>query len=270
MPGAVRVPLRHDTTMSMGNISNVTETTAMGGDSNTSIQETLWEARLVEENDSDKAAIDIEDKVEARYKERLNEAPQAEVVQVSLSKKICLAVTLAVTFALVASLILTMRKDKPEPFLPDGSEEDKHTQLQRQKLLELLLPMYYDEEGLLQFDYLDDVILNGEFVELTPQQEAFNWLVGFDNITSSFLNVTKNDVDVDDLVQTMIIERYALAVLYYGTKGDNWNYQADFLNPDTSVCEWQEQSAQRADGLRRGVYCDESNITSSLRLCKSC
>lgn len=65
--------------------------------------------------------------------------------------------------------------------------------------------------------YLDD--------SLSPQFKAYSWLVGSDK--SSY--ETLNDV--------LLLQRYALAVLYFATAGHGWPYQEYWLS-NRDVCEW--------------------------------
>mmetsp|Transcript_57967 Transcript_57967/g.67653 ORF Transcript_57967/g.67653 Transcript_57967/m.67653 type:complete len:539 (-) Transcript_57967:534-2150(-) len=60
----------------------------------------------------------------------------------------------------------------------------------------------------------------------TPQYLAMDWIVNRDGA-----NMTLREVD-------KIIERYALAVFYYSTQGENWERQYNFLS-DLDVCEWK-------------------------------
>ena len=72
--------------------------------------------------------------------------------------------------------------------------------------------------------------------ETSPQGQAYQWIKGD---TSSGQGTFSDD---------QILDRYALAVLYYGTSGNSWSPSSsfDFLLP-LSHCEWY------------GVTCDSSN-----------
>jgi len=60
----------------------------------------------------------------------------------------------------------------------------------------------------------------------SPQYLAMDWIVNHDGA-----NMTLTEVD-------KIIQRYALAVLYYSTQGKSWKHQLKFLS-DKNVCEWK-------------------------------
>ena len=66
---------------------------------------------------------------------------------------------------------------------------------------------------------VDPVILN---LTTSPQARAFNWIVG-DNTSLSN--------------EDCITERYALAVLYHSTKGNNWITNENWLT-GADVCDW--------------------------------
>jgi hypothetical protein len=84
-------------------------------------------------------------------------------------------------------------------------------------------------------DYLRDLTmtLNGTKIGYlaflhtsAPQSKALNWLMKDD--TGS--NITTTD-------PAILLERYAMACLYFSTNGDTWNQETNFLS-NTSVCDW--------------------------------
>lgn len=60
----------------------------------------------------------------------------------------------------------------------------------------------------------------------TPQGAAFSWLLN-------------TDTGTDPCDSLQVVQRYALAVLYESTNGDNWAVNNEWLSP-FSVCEWYE------------------------------
>ena len=78
--------------------------------------------------------------------------------------------------------------------------------------------------------------------ETSPQGQAYQWIKGDSSVQKTF-----SDED--------ILDRYALAVLYYGTNGNSWSSTSsfDFLLP-ISHCEWY------------GVTCNSSNRPVNLTL----
>jgi hypothetical protein len=72
----------------------------------------------------------------------------------------------------------------------------------------------------------------------TPQFQALEWLADEDPA----------QLDFNETPLETVLERYALAVLFFGTMGESWRDSLGFLN-STSVCEWN-------DNNELGVYCD--------------
>eukprot|EP00934_Nitzschia_sp_Nitz4_P004355 Nitzschia sp. Nitz4//scaffold200_size39268//25745//29320//NITZ4_007621-RA/size39268-processed-gene-0.18-mRNA-1//-1//CDS//3329541301//4345//frame0 len=115
----------------------------------------------------------------------------------------------------------TMRPTIDQPtttLLPDPpSLEDN--------LLEFLVSHSYDG---------GEALLNS----LTPQHEAFTWLAMNNKLS--------------DYSDQRLLQRYALATLYYSTDGDNWFFSDDWLS-DEDECDWYSKSA-RATCSKDGAY----------------
>ena len=92
---------------------------------------------------------------------------------------------------------------------------------------------------------------------LSPQYQAFRWL-------------TENDtLRMDSLNHGVVVERYAVAVMYFSMEGYNWYNQLGFLYPD-SVCEWNEFNATR-NGTNihfLGVGCADRTSVSKVSFSK--
>eukprot|EP00980_Cylindrotheca_fusiformis_P012203 scaffold2962_cov126-Cylindrotheca_fusiformis.AAC.19 len=95
--------------------------------------------------------------------------------------------------------------------------------------------------------------------EKTPEYEAWAWLSQRD---MSF------DTNREYTPSWKIVERYALAVFYYATNGDNWLYSFGFLS-NTPVCEWKRDDGNgfdygirfcSSDGSVTMLYMPENNI----------
>lgn len=60
-------------------------------------------------------------------------------------------------------------------------------------------------------------------------------------------------------MESRIISRYALAVLYFSTSGkdnDSWNNQFNFLSEGVHECDWNDGSGMHSGS---GVFCDSSS-----------
>jgi hypothetical protein len=107
-------------------------------------------------------------------------------------------------------------------------------------------------------DYLRDLTmtLNGTNVgyfaylhALDPQSKALNWLMKDD--TGS--NITTTD-------PAILLERYAMACLYFSTNGDTWTQETNFLS-NASVCDW---NGNWGDSVR----CSPAQQVIDISLCK--
>lgn len=88
----------------------------------------------------------------------------------------------------------------------------------------------------------------------SPQSQALNWLAHDDPAK----------LDLESAPSSVILERYALAVLYFATDGKNWKDDFRFLSA-RSVCEWHDD-----DEWEGGVTCDESkSFVEELNMCTS-
>jgi hypothetical protein len=94
----------------------------------------------------------------------------------------------------------------------------------------------------------EDVLLD----ELSPQYKALWWIVHEDP-TNMMQMTVQNETQSSKL---RLLEKYAMAVLYFATDGSNWWDQLDFLG-NTSVCEWD-----------RAVECDGEGAVLILALGK--
>ena len=98
----------------------------------------------------------------------------------------------------------------------------------------------------------------------SPQYKAMEWLVGWDyQATFSDMN------ESDELFNQRLQNRYALAVLYFSTQGENsWTDPLNFLSTSRHECDWNGDG----NGSVNGVFCeyadDDSRITR-LQLGKS-
>eukprot|EP00980_Cylindrotheca_fusiformis_P001196 scaffold328_cov130-Cylindrotheca_fusiformis.AAC.10 len=110
-------------------------------------------------------------------------------------------------------------------------------------------------------DSVDDVISWGD--TSTPQYKALFWLANDDSWTS------RNMADGSFLIPTQIIvERYALVVLYFALNGDFWNRESKMLNANIPSCAWFGSKVCQTDTLHgcepTGVQCNDQFVTASI------
>jgi len=81
-----------------------------------------------------------------------------------------------------------------------------------------------------QYPNLDAEVM---LMDGTPQNHAIYWMAVEDDWTQEAMKKK------DDVRMKMIGERYALAVIYYTTKGEQWKYKSSLFMKAISVCMWK-------------------------------
>jgi len=94
----------------------------------------------------------------------------------------------------------------------------------------------------LDFDVFDD--------QSSLQYKAFNWLVNNDSYQMG---------ESWTLTNKELIDRYALAVIYFAGVGTTWDRQLSFLEP-VSVCNWNNGVSSHVENAQ-GVYCSDETVT---------
>ena len=93
---------------------------------------------------------------------------------------------------------------------------------------------------------LDDTVL----LDLSsPQSMALHWILFEDSLS----------LDADD---ENLIQRYVLALIYFGTDGDSWSRQVDWLS-SSPECEWRTESQSSDIGV---IKCSLNNTIEKLDL----
>jgi hypothetical protein len=104
---------------------------------------------------------------------------------------------------------------------------------------------FYDLATLISGDRLED--------EESPQFQALRWLVYEDEA----------NIDLGTTFAINVIERYAVATLFFATNGDTWTsfHNYTFLSED-SVCEWNDADADS------GVFCNFDGYVNRVNIGK--
>ena len=231
------------------------------------------EAHLVEMEDMPSRRVDEE--MPQRFRERLNqrlaEEPEkkiiAEIVPMDPPRKlwhqhvVLALVVVILMIALALGLSLGIRAPRPSkhttanpfasPFTapPGASSENSSRSVLIQSALETLL-----NSSTLEVDHGNS----------TPQNDAYVWILNEDTY------------DIQSLTSNQIVERYALAVFYFSTKGKEWRNQSSFLEP-ISVCEWNGNQTHTSNvdtylppHEALGISCNPNKTSvTSIRLSKS-
>jgi hypothetical protein len=85
----------------------------------------------------------------------------------------------------------------------------------------------------------------------SPQYKAFNWLANIDEYTARD--------EIEAIEDHELVERYALAVLYYENLGQTWNNQLKFLE-SISACAWNN-GIDSVKETALGIYCFNDRVT---------
>ena len=69
----------------------------------------------------------------------------------------------------------------------------------------------------------------------------------------------EDGLEVDPAVSEVLVQRYALAVIFYATGGETWIDKAHFLS-NMSVCHWNERDEDDYDYSKNlGTDCTDGN-----------
>jgi len=92
----------------------------------------------------------------------------------------------------------------------------------------------------------------------TPQYLALDWLAKFDQRN---LDIPTDKMDGPETRK--LVQRYALATIYYATRGELWSRKLNFMSPDDE-CDWNESEGQ---GVFMGAgLCKDGKFITTLAL----
>lgn len=118
---------------------------------------------------------------------------------------------------------------------------------------------YVPEDGALFSSIAAKSFDSGAAIETfgTPQNRAFVWLQ--DDVQAQderqLRKARRNLKEISTFEKT--IQRYAMAVFYYSTNGDDWTNNTNWLSFNTSECLWANQISKNE--IQRGSACDGDN-----------
>ena len=106
-------------------------------------------------------------------------------------------------------------------------------------------------------------ITNLDFLEDNPAPlSAIEWMAYSDPLRDELLLSAE-----DTTSNRVLLERYALAVLFFATNGVSWTKNYNFLS-DTYVCLWNNGFPQEQPS-GQGVYCNEGGQVFFIRISTS-
>jgi hypothetical protein len=103
------------------------------------------------------------------------------------------------------------------------------------------------------------IVDDQSFQDVTkPQYQAISWMADVDSFAYSIPESSKVNEYFD------FFQRYALAVLFYATNGDQWEDSSYFLQ-STHVCRWhQEILLTKSQEMKVGVTCNGRKEVTAL------
>jgi hypothetical protein len=94
----------------------------------------------------------------------------------------------------------------------------------------------------------------------SPQFQAVRWLANqdYEQYTTSLdlATIGTSQKDLTTREGYELVTRYIMAVLFYSTKGKNWDSELNFLNNNKPTCEWYEIFPPPIGQV--GVLCDQN------------
>ena len=159
----------------------------------------------------------------------------------------------AIVVFIIAAVVVTQQKqherktfetaDEGITTQPSSNASDSNTPI-LDTMLKLVGPLYGQSA---------DILLQNQS---SPQGKALQWLTT--NDTNLYDRINEKDDD-DEL----LLQRYALVVLYYSTNGDSWVDRCSFLSSGKNECYWNSGSINQRIGI---TSCDEMGRVLELRL----
>lgn len=205
-------------------------------------EELVIEAEISPANESEEYFRDVEDRMRRSVQQKMRQSiVRADAVPSidpkhglsSLQKRRYYCRGLAVTLlcgGVIGGVLAAVLKPSPSPGLritiAPSSQPSHSPHPSSQPSLE---PTTIDQSRLEAFRSILEALSGGSLFETsTDAFQALEWIASVD---PGQLNPDDLDARLD------IVERYALALLYFSTGGPGWLDQRDFLNA-ASVCDW--------------------------------
>ena len=160
--------------------------------------------------------------------------------------------SVAITLRVVTTTTRNNNNDKEKNDGDNELDKDRH------ELMSLILSSPVFKESSQYSNDMTTLITDPS----TPQYHAFEWLV------SDYYDYYGGDND-DDIDPQHVIERYAIATLYYSTtatttsSSSDWVKAHDFLNSNTSICEWGTVTGGGSGGSGGSAYSAATSNTDN-------
>lgn len=93
--------------------------------------------------------------------------------------------------------------------------------------------------------------------ETSPQAKAIDWLLNKDPAQLLPLQ--------EGFAEWTLLERYAMAVLFFSTDGPKWDENLDFMS-ESSVCDWPRRNSTESTSNVNRIKCNEDGHIYDLRI----
>ena len=125
-----------------------------------------------------------------------------------------------------------LQNQQQNTFGGDNSNSEKEYRLRS-------LQDYFIEHGVTsEIDFDNSISVN------SPQFQAVRWLANqdYEQYTTSLdlATISTSQKDLTTREGYELVTRYIMAVLFYTTKGKNWDSELNFLNNNKATCDWYE------------------------------
>ena len=217
-------------------------------------EETLISAFVVEEVDEEMQAKVAEEKARDKLTQEMVKGEVVDEKSNSSYDKVrpllIIACLVVVVIVIVLAVVLSGEKDTDQPTSSGEttvSEAPPTPLSDYDYLVEVLSPISSR-----------DLLLNAT----TSQNKALNWILDED---AFFSDIKGDNNTIQSILETTLIERYVVAVLYYSAQGDRWTRDLSFLS-NASVCKWPPKTDEEAE--IDGVGCNPNGQVTDVNLCK--
>ena len=125
-----------------------------------------------------------------------------------------------------------LQNQQQNTFGGDNSNSEKEYRLRS-------LQDYFVKHGVTsEIDFDNSISVN------SPQFQAVRWLANqdYEQYTTSLdlATISTSQKDLTTREGYELVTRYIMAVLFYTTKGKNWDSELNFLNNNKATCDWYE------------------------------
>jgi hypothetical protein len=203
---------------------------------------TVYQESVIERTIEEGGGEDVKDQTIEKEKKDVPCKPSSSASSDTRRTKFWIAAFIA-SIILIITIVATKASRTESPVEQQGT--NAYYEAYKSNLISALNYLYdYNDND-------DDETYVAATSSTSPQGMALSWMV-------------RQHFDVASTLPEVLVERYALATIYYASGGEEWANQYHFLSDSLHVCDWHG-----FQGIS-GVSCDEeTSKVTSLTLSKS-